>query len=291
MPLRTTPTPPPLLPTVTVLFIGQLLIDSSGATPCNIRVNYKADVHDLSISLIVTEPGKSPSSIILHHGKLQRENFSVKVISATYPNGVPGGVTAYHPGTPNPADELDFSRALSLSLMHQPGSVIVNTGLAEPGIALYNGVLYTHKKTGDALDIALLCGSSTKTLNGIAARIAAALPLAAGQQVSLDWYDSGKPLKKLLPREGDDPGTTYVVSIINEPPQGAPTPHDEMEQYYKVLLKADGSAIGDGEKCQLNVSKHLKANESSAGKSRLVEPEVKERRMTDEIPCMPLLVP
>jgi hypothetical protein len=273
MPFPTTTAALPFTPVVAVEFAGQLLISSSEVNPCVIGINHFAPRHEISICLIVSKPGMPPTMQPLCLNKLE-ENFSISLD----PPNPGGGVSAYAP-TPEPFrrddpnnDEHDLRWAIDMNKLHDPDKLSTNDEGVKPCVTLSDGVLYTIDRTDpDVLQIELVCGSTTTDLVSIASNIGAIVPLTGRRKVVLAWSEPAGDQEVRLPRENDPPGTTYVISVINEPPFGTP-PDNELAHYYNVLQKDDGSSIPSNRKCAL-----------------LVNPST--LLMTDEIPCMPVIGP
>ncbi|MFL6228576.1 MAG: hypothetical protein ACJ741_07325 [Pyrinomonadaceae bacterium] len=274
MPFKPTPAPLPVSP-VCVQFAGQLLISSERVSPCEIAVNHFAPLHELSLNLIVCKPGRPPTIQPLCLNRLEGD-FT---ISVDPPYDV-GGVTAYEP-TPEPFrrddpnnDPQDLRWAIDMGKMHAPDRLATNDAGVRPCVTLSDGVLYSIDIINrEKMSVELACGSTTTDLVSMAESIGAVIPLEEKRQVVLAWDEPAGRQMVRLPRENDPAGTTYVVTVVNDPPYGTP-PDDELGHYYNVLQRADGSTIPTDQRCQLIVSKKGTGIEK-----------------TDEIPCMPVLAP
>jgi hypothetical protein len=270
MPFQTTSEPLTLTPVVAVEFAGQLLISSREVNPCVNGINPFAPRHEISICLIISKPGFPPTIQPLCLNRLD-DDFTIRVDP---PNVGGSGVTAYAP-TPEPFDPADQNNdihdlrwAIDMNKLHAPDVLKTIPAGVMPGITLSDGVLYTI----DKIEVLLACGGGQANQTTIAASIGAALSLAGAQQVILDWDEPAGPQTLALPRKTDPPNTTYIVSIINDPPFGTPR-HDELAHYYNVLQKEDGSSLS--RKCEIAVP----------------PPDAPGPEMTDEIPCMPVIGP
>ena len=104
----------------------------------------------------------------------------------------------------------------------------------------------------------------------IAADLAVSIDLPGQSKFQIAWNELGEAQEPvLLPRPGDPAATTYSVVLLNDPPISNPAAHDELKEYYRILIKDDGSPIGENEKCSIEVS---------------------EPQKTDEIPCLAVVL-
>jgi hypothetical protein len=158
------------------------------------------------------------------------------------------------------------------------------TDNARPGVTLNAGILYSSKLTSPELDPELItptpdpqrpnsgpqqAGAAPRKLHKFAADLAVAIEVPAGSNLVIGWQQSGKQKLLNLPRGTDDPGTTYTISLMNDPPSTSITvPHDELGLYYDVLEEG-GAAIPPARRFS------LKTPQAPA---------------TDAIPCMPVTV-
>jgi hypothetical protein len=277
MPFDRSTVPLPTSPDVTVELTGLLLfMPANNSSSCAIGVHRTAPDHKLEIALVVCEPGKPPCLVPLHSGNLESEPFSIRVTPDSH------RVSAWKPtllpfDRANPAnDETDLQWAVDINQMHPEGLNCINV---HPCVTIYDGIFYTRKKSKEEkVDVDLVRGTSHTNLHSIAGTIGVAITLSGQSKVLLDWRNSAGPQTENLPREGDLPGTTYVLSIRNVPPPPATTPgHNEMAHYYEVLRRLDGSEVPAEQKFDLNVT--LKPVEET-------RPGI---RKTDEIPCMPTI--
>ena len=254
MPFPTIPIQPlTAIANVTVRFAGLMLLKPDG-TPnngCEIGIHRFTSDHSFQIILIVRKPQRPPTLIRLVTGALTR----------------PFAINASNPGTgvqtfaPSPAafvrnnpsnNELDFRWALDMGAMH--AGVDFNDG-ARPVATLNAGVLYTPTLTRPSLNPQLEQGSPVRItpLHRFAADLAAAINLRVDSTVDLTWDELGDERNFTLPRRFDPPGTTYTISLMNDPPTMGAASHEELSLYYKVL-QVGNRPIAIGDRCRLRVS-------------------------------------
>jgi hypothetical protein len=268
MPFTTTNVPPVLKPLVTVEFAGLLLLKPGDNNTCEVGIHRFARSHIFQLSLIVNRPDKNPTLTRLLSGPLTGD---IKI--RLHPDSSAGNVLAFAP-TAEPFtrtahagnDDKDYRWSLNLKMIHPNASV---TDGARPIATLRTGVLYTPTLTRVGLDPKLIrLGSPEISLFKVAADLAASIAPPEGHAVVVEWTDMGDPQDIILPRQVDPVGTTYTVSLLNDPPSLDPTPHDELADYYKVLLN-NGAVVPANERWALTYS---------------------NAQRTDEIPCLPTVL-
>jgi hypothetical protein len=248
---------------ITVRFAGLLLLRPDAENNCEVGIHRFNNDHTFQIMLIVRKPQRPPTLIRLVTGALTRP-FAIDVT----PN--PGtGVQAFAP-TPAPFlrnapnnNELDYRWALDLRTIH--ANADFNDG-ARPVATLNAGTLYTPTVTRLVLNPQLVQGLIRTPLHRFSADLAAALP--TGSTVELSWDELGEPRRVTLPRPLDPQGTTYTISLINDPPVFGAAAQDELDLYYRVLVDS-GTPIPINKRCRIAYS---------------------PGPTTDEIPCMPVVL-
>ena len=270
MPFTTTNVPPALKPLVTVEFAGLLLLRPGDNNTCEIGIHRFAKSHIFQLSLIVNKPDQNPTLTRLLSGPLTGE---IKIRLQPDPDPEAGNVLAFAP-TADPFirtagannHDNDYRWSLNLKSIHPNASF---TDGARPIATLKTGVLYTPTLTRAGIDPKLTRpGLPDIPLFRVAADLAASIVPPDQHKVVVEWTEMGDPQDIILPREGDPPGTTYTVSLLNDPPSLDPTPHDELADYYKVLLN-NGAVVPANERWALTYSSAQK---------------------TDEIPCLPTVI-
>jgi len=237
---------------------------------CEVGVHRFSPLHTFQAMLIVHKPGLPLTFIRLITGPLTTGPLSVDV----FPAPAPGfAAFAQEPfARNNPQSHLNDHRwALNMQEWHPNADF--NDG-ARPVVLLKSGILYTGNLTRPSLNPelqpAIAGGPPTVPLHRFAADLAVAIdiPPQPNAGLLLSWEELGEPQQLMLPRPLDvqnHPGTTYTISLMNDPPMFHPLPHDELALYYKVL-RVGGSPIPQ------NQQYRIKDNQGQS----------------DEIPCMPL---
>ncbi|HKO98902.1 MAG TPA: hypothetical protein VJU86_18015 [Pyrinomonadaceae bacterium] len=237
MPFTTTSTQPSINALVTVKFAGLMLLKPGPNDTCTVGVHRWASTHTFQVILVVHKRGRPPSFIRLLTGPLN-DDFVIrlnpdhagdfKAFAAT-----PGTLEA---NNDNARDyPLDYRWRLNLKQFHPNADY--NEG-ATPEVKLKTGVLYTSNLTPEDLDPKLVRPDVPLPLplKYFAADLAVAIQPPATSKVILEWRELGEPQGISLPRERDEEGTTYTVSLMNDPPISYPATHDELALYYKILM-------------------------------------------------------
>jgi hypothetical protein len=264
MPFTPTTNPPLTNPLVTVEFAGLILLSPGADNTCDIGIHRWAPTHAFQVMLIVNKPNRPSTLVRLIAGPLTG-SLAIRLEPApTHGDFQVFAATTAPFDRFNPQNnELDYRWTINLRDRH-PGADI-NEG-ARPIVTLSTGLLYTPNLTARGLDPKLTKGTVSISLNRIAADLAAAIQPPTGGRVKLEWSEFGISHSLTLKRDEDPPGTTYTVSLINDPPIGSPTEHDELDLYYRVLTLG-GVPIPFPDRWHL---------------------EYADDEKTDEIPCMPV---
>jgi hypothetical protein len=249
---------------VTVTFAGLMLLRAGADNTLEIGVHKYNRDHTFQVLLIVNKPQRPPRVIRLLTGTLM-DQFNMVVEPAP-----DGGVwkfvasnAAFDRGDPN-NHPLDFRWAINFKALPGHEEVDFNEG-AEPIATLNAGVLYTPNLTRTNLEPVLKWGGEERPLHRFSSDLAASVELPQDTGMTLSWTELGKRQDVVLPRDPPDPdGTTYTVVLLNDPAYSDPTPHDELEEYYKIL-RIGGHVVSDDIKCRIEI----------AGEHK-----------TDEIPCL-----
>jgi hypothetical protein len=164
---------------------------------------------------------------------------------------------------------LDHRWALNLRSMHPNADF---NGDAAPMVTLNTGILYAANLTREGLNAELTPAEQPPTrpnrpLHTFAADLAVAIDIPRDSALVVRWEESGEQQILTLPRESDPQGTTYTISLMNDPEVTNPPPHDELALYYQVL-RDSGAQISQDEQFRISVP---------PGRS-------------DEIPCMPVVL-
>jgi hypothetical protein len=262
MPFTETNTPPVTKPKVTVRFAGLMLLKPGDNNTCEIGIHKFSSTHMFQVMLIVSKPDRPPTLLRLFTGPLT----APFAISASAPgSGFQAFAATAAPFVRNDPNnhELDYRWALDLTSLHPNADF--NDG-ARPVVTLNAGVLYTPTLTRSGLGLDLVQGNAKKPQHRVAADLAASIEVPSNNVVRLAWSDLGDPQTLDLPRSLDPEGTTYTISLMNDPPISSPAVHDELALYYKVL-EVNGAPVPDVDRGRLNV---------------------KDAQKTDEIPCLPV---
>lgn len=279
MPVPNTFQPTTQLPTdqITVLFKGLVVLSALADGTCEAGIHRLTDDHFLIIE-IRARTANSDTLVMRHAGPLTRE-FSLKVDPPLNPTP---GVFAFQPITAPfdrskdpaaPNDFLDFRWKIDLhdpDFFHPPNTLQTFPLALTPRLTISNGTFFTFKLTDKikAQSVSPVAGTSPKDLNRLAAVIGARIELN-GTVLRVEGDDVPNPL--ILPRPGDQVGTKYEISILNEPLAiGTQPDPDELSRYYDVLRqKPGGAVVPSGQRFKIDPKSNLR---------------------TDEIPCMPVVL-
>ena len=248
---------------VTVTFAGLLLLRPAADNTLEVGVHKFSRDHTLQVILIVNKPQRPPRLIRLLTGPL------VDDLKLTIDPAPQAGVqkfvasnTEFDRSNEN-NHPLDYRWVINMQSFEGHEQIDINDG-AKPIAKLNGGVLYTPNVTRQGLNPQLVCNEEPTPLHRFAADLGAAIDLPGETKMRITWSELGKPQEQILPRDPPDPeGTTYTVALLNDPLISEPAPHDELEEYYKVL--EIGPEVGH---CSIILGDHK----------------------TDEIPCLPVVL-
>jgi hypothetical protein len=265
---RTT-TPPDTTASVTVEFAGLMILRPGAENTCSIGVHRWSYLHTFQVMLVVDKPDRPPSVVRLLTGPL---SDPVTIGIAGEPEAS-NNFKAYAAteGNLERSDEnatnypLDYRWVLNLKERHYNADW--KEAGVKPQVTLKTGTLYTLNLTPRDLypKYVRYDPPTTDDLHYFAGDLAAALTLPTGKKVRLAWTELGKPQGLDLPRSEDPPNTSYVISLINEPPMSYPPEHDELAIYYEVVT-VGGAPVPLKDRWILDHASNIS---------------------TDRIPCMP----
>lgn len=278
MPVPNTFQPTQQLPSdqITVLFKGLVVLSALADGTCEAGIHRLTDDHFLIIE-IRARTANSDTLVMRHAGPLTR-NFTLNVDPPLSPSP---GVFAFQTDsapfdrskTPTLNEFQDFRWKIDLhdpDFFHPPNTLQTFPLALSPRVLISNGTFYTFKLTNriPAQSVSPVAGTSPKDLNRLAAVIGARIELN-GTVLHVEGDDVPSPL--ILPRPGDQVGTKYEISILNEPLAIGTQPDlDELGRYYNVLRqKPAGTIVPSGQRFKIDPKIALK---------------------TDEIPCMPVVL-
>lgn len=270
MPFTTTNTVPKIDATVTVKITGLMLLKSGAGNTCDVGVHRLSALHTFQATLIVNTPGLPLSVIRLFTGALTAP-FNIDLVPAP-DSGFQ--LFAQEPFVRNGQGSHPFDYRWAIN-MRKVNPAADYTDDAKPEVTLNAGILYSSSLSRPTLQPVLVAATASrseqpKPLHKFAADLAVAIdvPDGSGSSVVVRWEESKQQRILTLPRDIDDAGTTYTISLANDPPTPAATPHDEFTLYYDVLEEG-GAPIPPERRFRLQVP---------AG----VAPG------SDAIPCMPV---
>lgn len=274
MPFSRTTNPPSLNPFVTVEFAGLLLLKPGTSNTCNIGIHHLSLTHLFQVILIVNKPDRPPLLVRVLTGQL----LSDTLVIAPDPAPPHGDFMAFAPTPepfipgppfPPPGSNRFKDYRWSVNMRDLNPRADFDAG-ALPMAILSTGVLFTADLSRDGFDPKYRRGGLSESRYFISATLAAAIERSGSPKVKLSWKETGDstPKELALPRRFDPPNTTYIVSLINEPPISTLPEHNEFDLYYQVLT-VDGHRIDPGEQWILDHAPDQK---------------------TDEIPCMPIIL-
>src|SRR5215213_145772 len=224
-------------PLIRVFFTGLLVIKPNAAhTTCEIFVHKIPRNHTSSIEIRVKRPNQPDVILARLLGPLE---FAVPVPGSTVVDHgfiilteQPAGIRGYDGPTTPPIES--FRKAVDLSKLH-PGKTAVHTPAARPSIHMNDGIFYSAETTHPDLEIELhRNGQFAQRATPFASLIAANIYNPS----RVTWRQNGAPQQLLLGRL--PAGFSYEIYVINEPlfetrTDPPTTPHDELEEYYKIL--------------------------------------------------------
>jgi hypothetical protein len=238
MQFQTTAEQPTTNPPVTLTFSGQMVLRPGANNTCEIGINRFSRNHLFQMMLTVETPNRPPTIHRLFTGPLTAP-LSVRLHPD--PNPASGDFVVFAP-TPEPFDraaggndDKDYRWSLNLKTLH--GNAQVNGGVI-PFMTAKTGILYTPNLSDLSLNPRLTqSGSPDIQLHQIAEDLAISIVPQGQTRVLLQWEDFGEARDLLLPLRLNDPNR-YTVAFINYPPSLEAEPHDELADYYRVLVEA-----------------------------------------------------
>ena len=277
MAFNRTNVPPKTNAKITVEVAGLMLLRQGAHDTCEIGIHRFARDHMFQANLIVQKANRPPHIVRLQTG-IPTSDFTMTLVPSTAVVGIlafaPTPDTGFHRDD-TVDSHLDYRWGFNIRTLPNHGTVNFNDG-AQPIATLNSGTLYTSTLSRRGQSITQICGGITTDLHRIAADLAFAIDLPGdlshpdSPRVEINWSDFGEPQTLVLPRPGEETetDTTYTLSLLNDPPFIDPSPHDELERYYRVLER-DGVPIPNLEQCRLQIG---------------VAPN------SDQIPCLPALL-
>ena len=258
MPFTVTHDRPKIKATVNVRFAGLLLLKPNGTKTCDIGINRQTG-HSFQVMLIVDKPYLPLTLLRLTSGPLTKD---LKITNSSSTAAFKVYAMDNHPFDPTKPDNdpIDHRWALNMAESH-PGADF-NNG-ARPMVQLNDGVLYTANRSREGLDPELIIPNQPpKPLMHVAADRAASFDLTCSDTVTIEWEEPGEPKSFQIPRIAtvDPVGSTYTIVILNNPPVTNPSPHDELELYYRVLTQG-GNPIDPPHRRQLRYKNPAKSDE------------------------------
>ena len=140
----------------------------------------------------------------------------------------------------------------------------------------HEGVLYSERLSDP--DVSIWRRGGGKTPEDLH-RITSFIGVNLYDDILLTWHNPGGRDEALsLPKL--PLAFKYSITVLNDPPRGYHNPHDELWEYYKVLLK-QGNPIPANDQFQLEVTTNL-APFGDFEKISLMG--------SDRIPCMPVVI-
>jgi hypothetical protein len=294
MPFTQQMTFPPNAPDVKVFFTGLMLIKPAAADDrtCEVWVHRGAPEHELTIEVRQKQAGRPDLIMMRHVGLLPYafpsdeshpddppvHGFKLQVKTA------PKGVRSYM-GPDTARGEEALTEAVNFqSPQYHNGRVggIDEIG-GRPSILLNDGLFYVADKTSRDTIITLeRDGMSAVQIDPIASLIGANIYLDAGDSLLVRWHAQG--VIKRLELNKPAAGISYEIYVINDPLfeseiTGIP-PHDEFEEYYKLLREVRPSGAPPTTPLRPFRLEHQ-------FRLRITPPGEAPRKGSTTIPCMP----
>jgi hypothetical protein len=276
MPFNTTTTVPDPNSPVTVKFTGLMLLKAGPNNTCEVGIHHLSEFHTFEAILVVNQPGRPLTLVRLFSGPL---SAPVSIRRAPAP---PAGfqVFAQEPFSRNNGSSHEFDHRWALNPRSWHPGVDFDEG-ANPILTLNAGILYASNLTREGLNPGLVPAPSPTSLpnpkkqraiqplHGFAADLAVAIDVTPPNSgLFIEWDEAGTRQTVQLPRAIDPAGTTYTISLMNEPLSTTAPAHDELSLYYNVL-RANGNRVP--------LSRQLRIQVEDPGRS-------------DEVPCMPVIL-
>ena len=275
MPFSTTNTEPKIDATVTVKFTGLMLLKPGEGNTCEVGVHRLSPVHTFEAMLVVHQPGLPLTFKRLTSGPLTAPmSIDVAPVPAA---GVQLFAKDPFDRSNGKSHDFDYRWAINMRKLN-PNADFTND--ARPAVIINSGILYSSNLTPKGMNPELAAtppapstappepGAAPKPLHRFAADLALAIDVPAGSVLTISWEEAGMPRLLDLPRTSiDRAGTTYTISLMNDPPTGTVVPHDEMDLYYDVLEEG-GAPIPPAKRFRIKLPPGA----------------------TDAIPCMPVVL-
>jgi hypothetical protein len=267
---------------ITVLFKGLIVLSALADGTCEAGVDRITDDHFLIVEIRARNAAANTDSLVMRHAGPLTRDFTLRIDPPLGPSPNPA-VFAFQTDNgrfnrsrnpTNPAEAQDFRWKIDLhdqDLFHPPNTLQTFPAALTPRVTISNGTFYTFRVTDSipAESVSPVAGTGPKPIHRLAAVIGARIPLDDQHLLRVEGDDVPTPL--LLPRPGDQPGTKYEISILNEPPAiGTPPDPDELDRYYQALRRQTAGTI-------VPPAQRFKIRPNIAVK-------------TDEIPCMPIVL-
>jgi hypothetical protein len=246
-PLNTIPTQ---TPDVDIIFHGQLLLRSDGAS-CEVAVNPIALSHQLSIEIRTKIPNQSDVIHMRHHGPLnfRQPGMTIAVDPVQSPRiawkCVADTTINYQHDTVTPADDFRWILNMEGDQFHNSALTCSAFG-TQHVIRLENGEYFF--RTGVRAPAGLkyvreLGGQNPTPFRRIGAIARASLFLQSTQTLNVRWNDGFN--EQLLALDKPVTNSTHEIYIENTPlfiPRHIQLGHDELLEYYKVFPGVAGNA-------------------------------------------------
>lgn len=263
MPFQQRTTPLPSNAPVTIYFHGLNILRSPDGRSCHVDIHYVPDrEHTLSVEVRVKGTDDRPDEILMRHfGELRGRDPGL-IIETVPPVGDPGAFKYVpfnlDPFNTEPTKEnlKHFGWVVDLESHHyhqQP--LMVEEPNTRPSAVLRGGLFhfYTAARLPGPIPVKQ-GGGNEKQLQGLASIIGAVMELPADCTES-DVLITCNRLGTLRLEKPVSSGISYEIYIDNSPllDDPAASTHDEMNEYYKVIKRADGSDIPPNQRFKIEV--------------------------------------
>jgi hypothetical protein len=271
-------------PDVRIFFHGLLLLRSQDGEACEVGVHPNAANHTFSVEVRTKTAGKADVVHMRHFGdlKFRRPGVTIKVEGAARDAAfkfIPDKPFNIEEGQGEPED---FRWVANLEGGHfhaKPLSTSVFD--TQHTIELKGGEYYFHAARRTEAPISRTGGGKEPQIFGrLASVVGAKVYLSAEQALIMAWHDGSRECSLLLAKP--EAGTSHEIYINNSPLFEDPvlllSPHDELDQYYKVI-----QSVGLVEQFSLKVNElPTRAREGSA--------KFDSARGSARIPCLSVVL-